>query len=720
MIENAREYVLSGLSIIPAIRESKKPGIINPALDDEERYKWGAYKSRLPNNEEIERWFDKSPLNGTAIAVVAGTVSGKLEVLDFDCKGEVYRAWASIINTKKKDLFKSLVIERSQSGGYHVFYRCESIIPGNTKLAKKRIKVEGEGLFTYKEKKLKANKQSDGNWYIFPDLIETRGEGGYVLVDPSPGYECIQKSLTQIPVISDQDRNLLIKTAHHFDENPPAPQKIPPKVYKTYQKSTPPWEKFISEANDRTIYDLLVSDGWQPTGKGGETPSGGKTIYLTRPGKNPRIGPSGSIIEGKIFKCFTSNAHPFAEDGSYSPFGVYAMIKFNGDYSQAAKSLSGENKNQSSGVKKKHQKTQKKPEDFIIIPLHEFQNDPFFTDMNTRQRFITHVKKEYAGSQKINNKKQSGYGQIANKVRDYIEECHGTFTIKDLYFDLSLKSDSEKTAARRAVKRHLDNEVIERVGSKNGNYRKIETDLDEMDLLNAPSGKANIWLPLDVAPMVDIYPGNIILISGERNVGKTTLSMNTAINNLDLFDKVHYFNSETGATQFRNKIIKMRDKNNDPVDLNDIIKKGFKVYSRSTDFPDVIQPGNGNLNIIDWIELSDEFYKMAGILAAIHKKLDGAIAIVNVQKNTGTDIGQGGEGNLNKPTLALNLYRHFSSNGESYGKMKIVKAKEWSGSETPEFKFINFRLENGCEIKYDGQWGYERDGRGNIISGLNR
>jgi|GEM_PF-1290613 len=719
LVNIAREYVLSGLSVIPTYAGTKKPGIIDENLDDKKKYKWGAYKKRVPNGEEIERWFGN---NGYSIATIAGKVSQNLEVLDFDCKGEVYRDWAKIIISKKKELFKSLVIEKSQSGGYHVFYRCqETPIPGNTKLAKKRIKVEGEGYFDYKEKKLQA-KLIDGVWYIFPDLIESKGEGGYVLVDPSQGYKCIQNDLTQIPTISQTDRDFLIKTALRFDENVPKPPKIPEKKYSAdYQNSETPWDKFNSEAGPDTILDLLLSDGWQTTGKNGVTPSGGKTIYLSRPGKNPRKGHSGSIIEGNIFYCYTTNAHPFEGEVSYSPFGVYAMTKFNGDYSQAAKSLWAENRNNSSSSSTKTPKQPlSRPGDFIVIPLNEFQNDNFFADAQTRNKFINHIQKRYAGSQKAGASPPPKYGQVSVKVKDYVEESHGAFTVKDLYSELSLKTDSEKTAARRAIKRLLDKEIVERIGTKNGVYRKIETDLDELDLLNAPSGKTNIWLPLDVASMVDIYPGNIILISGERNVGKTTLNMITAVNNLDIFNQVHYFNSETGATQFRNKLIKMRDKNNDPVEIEKIIGNGFKVYNRSTDFPDVIQPGKGNLNIVDWIEIPDDFWKMAGILAAIHKKLDGAIAIVNVQKNTGTDVGQGGEGNFNKPTLAINLYRKFYSSGKSYGKMKIVKAKEWSGSDSPEFKCINFRLENGCEIRYDGQWDYERDNRGNIIAGLSK
>lgn len=45
------------------------------------------------------------------------------------------------------------------------------------------------------------------------------------------------------------------------------------------------------------------------------------------------------MIDGKIFKMFTTNAHPFEEEKAYSPFAVYTLLEHNGDYAAAASEL---------------------------------------------------------------------------------------------------------------------------------------------------------------------------------------------------------------------------------------------------------------------------------------------------------------------------------------------------------------------------------------------
>ena len=59
-------------------------------------------------------------------------------------------------------------------------------------------------------------------------LIETRGEGGYVVAPGSPlachplkqPYQLIRGDLTQIPTITPDERQILLNTARSFNERP--------------------------------------------------------------------------------------------------------------------------------------------------------------------------------------------------------------------------------------------------------------------------------------------------------------------------------------------------------------------------------------------------------------------------------------------------------------------------------------------------------------------
>ena len=88
----------------------------------------------------IERWFtDSQP-----ICVLTGAVSGNLELIDFDFEGELFAAWSELVETEMPGLIERLLLERSQSGGRHAVYRCETAIPGSLKLAQRIVQTPDE------------------------------------------------------------------------------------------------------------------------------------------------------------------------------------------------------------------------------------------------------------------------------------------------------------------------------------------------------------------------------------------------------------------------------------------------------------------------------------------------------------------------------------------------------------------------------------------------
>ena len=108
------KFLAAGLSVLPAKRERKCPAIGS----------WKTYQDRLPSQMEVETWFANAH---DALCLVCGKVSGNLEIMDFDHKGELFPAWKAKV---APELFARLVIEQTPSGGYHVAYRSASPICG--------------------------------------------------------------------------------------------------------------------------------------------------------------------------------------------------------------------------------------------------------------------------------------------------------------------------------------------------------------------------------------------------------------------------------------------------------------------------------------------------------------------------------------------------------------------------------------------------------------
>ncbi len=270
-------------------------------------------------------------------------------------------------------------------------------------------------------------------------------------------------------------------------------------------------------------------------------------------------------------------------------------------------------------------------------------------------------------------------------------KCHGEFSTAILDKEFDIKSKFQKECRNMAINSMIKDNIIKTAGKKHGHYKLVESDLKQMNFVDAPGTPiSNFWLPMNIHQMVKIFPGNIIQINGEKNSGKTAFVLNIIKGNMHQHRCV-YFNSEMGEDELRTRLA--LDKNLSVSSWN------FAAYERSGDFSDVIIPGEGNINIIDFLEIHDEFYKMGEYMRDIHDKLKGAIAIIVIQKNPGNDSGLGGARTEEKPRLIINLRP---------GVIKIKMAKNWVGENNPNGLCVKFKLARGIFFKQVDKWYYEQ------------
>ena len=308
----AQQYLRAGLSVLPA----------NVPLKCVALPRWKDYQSRLPTDDELQTWFS----NGHAgICIVTGSVSGNLELIDFDMAAEMFEPWRQVVEKSLPDVFGTLVIERSQSGGCHVIYRCQTEICKSLKLAKRKIPVTSRDEVVLCGKTLKPVQDKDGTWYILPTYIETRGEGGLFLCAPTPGYELIQNSFTTLPTITAEQRDIVLEAALSLNEYVPEPVQ-PTQPIATPSGTLRPGDDYNANGDVRKV---LQAHGWKCI-------QGGENEHWCRPGKT--TGTSATLKNG-IFYVFSTNAHPFEGEKAYTPFAVYTLLEHNGDYAQAARAL---------------------------------------------------------------------------------------------------------------------------------------------------------------------------------------------------------------------------------------------------------------------------------------------------------------------------------------------------------------------------------------------
>lgn len=88
----------------------------------------------------------------------------------------------------------------------------------------------------------------------------------------------------------------------------------------------------IYNQNPDSVYEMksiLQGAGWKQVGN----------YTWRRPNKDSGVSATLGKVAPNIFYVFTSNAHPFDPMKAYTPFQVLGLLKFNGDFKQAASSV---------------------------------------------------------------------------------------------------------------------------------------------------------------------------------------------------------------------------------------------------------------------------------------------------------------------------------------------------------------------------------------------
>ena len=300
-----------GISVVPIPPNGSK----RPAC------RWRTYQHRRATLRELAHWFRHTP---QGLALVTGVISGGLEVLDFDTR-ESYQAWSKRARETGLATLHTQLTEgylEATPQGIHLLYRCPALIEGNQKLA--RVPVEGPQ-----------------RWKT---LIETRGEGGLVVVAPSCGgvhpsgkpYVLLRGGVGTIKTITPTERQALFAVARSFDASPPPAFR--PGL--TVQEPNTHTGNRITGARPGDLYNqrvcweaVLVPHGWKRlfTHEGED--------YWQRPGKEGAGISATTNYQGSDLLYVFSTSTVFEAGRAYCKFAAYTFLEHGGDFSAAARAL---------------------------------------------------------------------------------------------------------------------------------------------------------------------------------------------------------------------------------------------------------------------------------------------------------------------------------------------------------------------------------------------
>lgn len=210
--------------------------------------------------------------------------------------------------------------------------------------------------------------------------------------------------------------------------------------------------------------------------------------------------------------------------------------------------------------------------------------------------------------------------------------------------------DAGSSTFYMTLKRMVEDKELKKVNR--GVYRKVKRvqPIKVLGRTRRPEVKLNPPLdretlePLDFFNDIVLREGDLWLLSGYKNKGKTNMCLNIASENLNLHPVLmgneYTIMGENGeyepSPRFANRLDNM-----DWVEWTDGSgEERFDVLPVYRDFAEQID--SGKFYIIDWINLPGEYYMISPVLEGIKQALGRGIAIVVLQKNPGTDYGRGG------------------------------------------------------------------------------
>lgn len=290
-----------------------------------------------------------------------------------------------------------------------------------------------------------------------------------------------------------------------------------------------------------------------------------------------------------------------------------------------------------------------------------------------------------------------------------------------IYQEFDLRTSSQKKSARKVLERLVKEGLLRKVEENTGTYERNTVEFDEIDISEDEPEEFPLPLPLGLSNHVKVLPGSVVLVSGTTNSGKTAFGFQCADDYIresatsfwggsreesafalpqggvecekqpgeegerrkgPVLELVRYMNSEMAPGELKARIKAMGPESAER--LRNYVRWGNRTHG----WDQVINPDV--VNIIDYLQIYDEFYKSGGVISKIQSRLNKGIAIVLIQKKTGEVNPRGGEFALERCRLAVNLDYNPSSGG-GICTLRKVKAPV-NNLQNPQGMEIDYRI----------------------------
>src|SRR3990167_2770604 len=294
------------------------------------------------------------------------------------------------------------------------------------------------------------------------------------------------------------------------------------------------------------------------------------------------------------------------------------------------------------------------------------------------------------------------------EIREFLKKNAGrTVDLDRIRAEFNIIRGSKSFDAVRNIMYQLaegKDRIVKPIGSRSGTY-KIINYAEPIRVFEVPRERTPdfpLMFPKDRETEME-FPfandweckqGDLIIISGQSDYGKTTVAMNIIAENLDkcpvLMGNEYTTTDGKPKDRFIDRILAMNWVNW----TNGNGEGRFELIPVHEDFEDNIRPDR--INVIAWIDLEDEPWRIKDINKRMKNAVGKGVVIPVIQKNEGRDAGYGGNPTRFYADLELLIDRHTAYESRiTVGKAKGgrgISGRSWAYSITNQgTSIINVR-----------------------------
>ncbi|MCL1800453.1 MAG: bifunctional DNA primase/polymerase, partial [Promicromonosporaceae bacterium] len=305
LLETALQLHDAGYTILPVKAGSKAPAV-----------KWRDFENSQPTRQQTETWFARPDTQG--IGIVTG---GPKRIEMFEIEGRARDRIPELTELANDSGLGELWarmntgwLETTPTGGLHWHALLDHDVPPNQKLA--------------------TRHNNTGSVEV---LAETRGQGGFTIIAPTPGnchptgkpWTRLTGGPNTIPTLTAEEREAFTTLLATLNETPEPDQPHLEMIHGNPDDdgSLRPGDDY----NQQAQWADILHDWTRLFTRAG-------TTYWRRPGKTEGISATTNSQGTDTLKVFTTSTE-FDTDGTYTKFAAHTILSHHGDYQEAARQL---------------------------------------------------------------------------------------------------------------------------------------------------------------------------------------------------------------------------------------------------------------------------------------------------------------------------------------------------------------------------------------------